>query len=148
MVRAARSPRCDLPRLNWPPAANCSVRSDRSWPTVSPATCDQPSASATRSARRPIDDDQLHFPVDGAVGQLDLGEGAGDAGRELGERGRHGGHVHARLGGVRPVVEPDGEHLPRRRHRRSQVALVERPRSRTVVRSRLATNARKASHSS
>ena len=46
-------PRCDLPRLNWPPAANCSVRSDRSWPTVSPATCDQASAAATRSARRP-----------------------------------------------------------------------------------------------
>src|SRR5690606_15169372 len=45
----------DLPRLNWGAGpASCVLRSDRSWPAVSPATWSQASASATCRAVLPI----------------------------------------------------------------------------------------------
>jgi hypothetical protein len=64
----------------------CTTRSEMSWPSVRPATCDQ--ASARRcGGRRPSDDhDQLDLPVDGVAGEHDVGGGADEAARELGER--------------------------------------------------------------
>jgi hypothetical protein len=48
-------PGYDLPSENWGIGpAICTVRSERSWPTVRPATCAQAFSAATCSATRPI----------------------------------------------------------------------------------------------
>jgi NADPH:quinone reductase len=64
------------------------------------------------------DGDELHFPVDVAVWQFDLGAGAGDRGRELGEDGRGRRRGESGLAGVRAVVQADREQLLRRGRRR------------------------------
>ncbi|GAB3845831.1 hypothetical protein GCM10027610_062870 [Dactylosporangium cerinum] len=74
------------------------------------------------------DDDQLDLPVGvPALGQLHLGDRAGQARLPLGEHDR--GRVRHRepgLGGVLGVVQADGEDLPGRGRRRSEVFHGER----------------------
>src|SRR3546814_7472296 len=61
--------------------------------------------------------DELDLPIDGPADDLDVVERSGERCRELSEGGRHARDGHAGLPGVAPVVQSDGEHLPRRRHR-------------------------------
>ena len=75
--------------------------------------------------------DQFDLPVHRGAGELHRIEGAGQAGRELGERCRHRGCLGAGLLGVGRVVEADGEDLARGRYRRGQLHLVERRGRRT-----------------
>ena len=130
-------PGSDFARLNCGDGpAPCSCRSEMSWPTVSPATWSHASAGADPEGAAADDGDELDLPVGAAaVRQLDLGDRAGDAARPLGEHdGRFFRHGEAGLGGVLGVVQPDGEHLPRRGRGRAQVGGVEGCGCRTVLR--------------
>ena len=69
-------------------------------------------------AAGPSDDgDDLDLPVDELTPEGDVGRGPGDRAGELGEGQRRGRRLHAALGGMVGVVEPDGEHLSGSRHR-------------------------------
>ena len=93
------------------PAANCTVRSDRSWPTHNPATCDQ---------------HHHHLPVDGVRRQLHHRVRSGQAGRELGEHRRDRRGLHPGLVGVGLIVQSDGEHLTGHWRRTAEVGQHER----------------------
>jgi len=76
----------------------------------------------------PDHDDEFDLPVDAGRRQGDLAEGTGQRGQVLREDGRSLGRLHPPFGGVRGVVETDGEDLAGRRGRGAQEARVERRR--------------------
>ena len=97
-----------------------------SWPMVTPATCDHASAVVDAVGGAADDDDELDLPVDRGAGDGDVVERPGEAGGELREHRRDLGEGGAGLLGVAAVVEPDGEHLARPRHRVAQRGFDER----------------------
>jgi hypothetical protein len=76
----------------------------------------------------PADGDELDLPVDGLADDLDVVERTGERRGELRERRRDVRDRHAGLLGVRAVVDPDGEDLPRRRYGGAEVGVHEGPR--------------------
>ena len=70
--------------------------------------------------------DELHLPVDGVAGDLDVVERTGQRRGKLREGGGHIRHDHAGLFSVAAVVDADGEHLPWSGHRIAQRGLHER----------------------
>src|SRR5258708_13684261 len=76
-------------------------------------------------------DDKLHLPVDCLAWQYDVGERCSQAGRELCEGRRAGGHRQAGLRGVVAVVHADREYLCWSGRRRPELVVVDgRGRSR------------------
>jgi hypothetical protein len=76
--------------------------------------------------------DQLGLEIDGVRRQRNLRVRPGHRGRELGEHERLLGQLETGVLGVRPVVQPDREHLRRQPHWRPEGRLVKRLEPRCV----------------
>ena len=72
------------------------------------------------------DTDEFDLPVDRSTYKLDVVEGPTKRGGELREGGWLLRERHPGLFGVAPIVEADGEHLPRFGHRAAEIRLHER----------------------